>query len=123
MNYEQQDLFKIKDTIKHELYFKGSDTFSYFTLWLSATTRIGEIFSCYFMKARMGTSSFWVNDVRHEYEDGEHRINIFLNGDIQNIYRSLLLEKALFFGQISFMEAMKDYGFQIDEKLRSIYKS
>jgi hypothetical protein len=122
LNSEKPELFK-EDGVRHELYFKNYDDTTCFTLWLPITPRIGERFSCFFMDAKLGTRAFWVSDVHHDYGEGEYRVTISLKSGFPNTYRLLLMERALYFGHISFMEFLTDYDFQMDEKLKSIFQS
>lgn len=122
LNYDDPEKFKIEGNM-HEMYFKNYDNVTYFNLWLKNTPRVGERFSCHFLNAKMGTSEFYVSSVYHEFCENRHKINIALKGGFPNTYRSLLLERAVFFGHVSFMESLSDYDFQIDEKLQSLYKS
>ena len=122
LNWDKPQLFR-KDGIKHSLHFQNYDNYISLILWLKTTPREFETFSSPFLKAKMGTSSFCITSVMHEFEDCEHNIEIILKGGFSNRYRSMLLERAKFFGHIGLIETFNDYDFQIDEKLQNIYKS
>lgn len=122
LNAEKPELFK-QDGIKHDLFFKSYDMTAAFSLWLNTTPKIYERFSCFFIDAKLGCRSFWVSDIHHEYDNGEHIITVHLKGGFPNPYREFLLSKALYYGQIGFMDTHAKYDFEIDDELKSLYKA
>lgn len=121
LNDEKPELFK-QEGIRHELYFKQYDTYAALTLWLKTIPREQERFSFYFLNAKLGFSTFYVSQIHHHYEQCEHKVHVHLEGGFPNVYRSFILDKALFYRQIGFMDLYKKYDFEIDEELKSIYK-
>lgn len=121
LNTEKPELFK-QEGIKHDLFFKCYDMTTSFSLWLNTTPKIYERFSCFFMEAKLGCRSFWVSDIHHEYDTDGHTIAVSLKAGFPNYYREFLLSKALYKEEIGFMDAYLKYDFEIDSKLKSLYK-
>lgn len=65
---------------------------------------------------------FWIEDIDHEYVNGEINTTIYLEQGVRNQYREFLLERALFENEISFDEVDKASDYSIDKKLRKIYR-
>lgn len=122
LNEEKPELFK-QEGVRHELYFSNYDNRAALTVWLTTTPRTQERFSFYFMHAKMGCDAFYVAEINHHLEKSEHTVQIFLKGGFPNEYRSYVLDKALFLNQISFYDIYMKHDFQIDEELKSLYKS
>ena len=122
LNEEKPELFKQEGT-RHELYFKHYDNYAALSLWLKTTPKEHERFSFYFLNAKLGFSTFYISQIHHHYEQCEHRVHIYLEGGFPNSYRSFILDKAQFYRQISLMDIHKKYDFEIDEELKSLYKS
>ena len=68
------------------------------------------------------SSSFWVTDLQHQFDDSGHTINVGLESGIRNKYRELLIDRALFFERLGFMDVYQKNEFEIDDKLKAIYK-
>lgn len=121
LNYDNPELFK-DEGIKHELYFKGFRTSASFTLWLKCTPRVFEKVDFFFLKAKLESTSFWVKDLQHQFDESEHTINVWLESSIRNKYRELLIDRALFFDRLGFMDVYRKNEFEIDDKLKLFYK-
>lgn len=122
LNQEEPELFKEAD-IRHDIYFKYYENKASFTLWLPQTPREYEGFTFYFIKAATGTDYYWVREVRHYIENGEYRVHLTLDGEELNKYRELLVDKALFYGVLHFMDHHEKYKIEIDKMLREEYKN
>jgi hypothetical protein len=84
---------------------------------LPAIPRLYESFDFFFVKAKMGISSFWVKDVRHIIGENGTSVLINLQGGLVNVYREFALSKALFEGSLKFMDIYQKYDFEIDQQL------
>lgn len=122
LNAEKPELFK-ESGIRHDIYFKHYENKASFTLWLPQTPREYEGFTFYFIKAVMGTDYFWVREVRHYFENGDYRVHLTLDGEELNKYRELLVDKALFYGVLHFMDHHEKYKIEVDKMLREEYRN
>ncbi len=122
LNFDKPELFQAEG-IFHELHFKGFRGRVTLKLWLKAIPRLYEKVELFFLDAKIGSRVFWVKDVHHEIEDGEHTVSIMLDGGILNKYRTELLDRALFDGVLGFMDIYEGNEFEIDKQLKLFYKS
>ena len=74
------------------------------------------------MKTKVGIDRFWVKKVDHEIGD-ESIITIWLQGGTVNKYREFAVDKALFQGWIHFMDVYHKDEFELDDRIRKIYKN
>ena len=111
-------LFCLSDSVKVEFYFRHFDSHCSIKISLPVVPRLHESFEFFFIKAKIGISSFWVKDVRHIIGDNETSIAINLQGGFINVYREFAFSKALFEGAIDIMDAYRKYDFEIDQILR-----
>ena len=127
-----EDLYSLNETepelfqslgIKHELHFRHYDDRGFFTLWLPQTPKEFESFNFFFIKAKVGTSRFWVKEVRHEFENEEYKVSLTLDGQSLNKYRELLVDKGIFQGVLGFGEIYHKQNFEIDKILREWYRN
>ncbi|AJR04811.1 hypothetical protein [Siansivirga zeaxanthinifaciens] len=79
--------------------------------------RIGENISLRFLKAKIGIDFFYVQDIRHSFEENRHTIDLFLKGGLFNSYWYYRKHKAEELNEIHFQDMHKLYDFQIKEKL------
>lgn len=121
LNWDEPDLFKT-DGIHHELYFKYYDSKATLNLWLPQSPKLFERFTFHFIKAKMGTYHFWVNDVSHDIEDGKYMVHLTLSGHERNMYREWLVDRALFTGVLHFMDTYQKQPFEIDKELLEWHK-
>lgn len=117
LNELQPQLFSFSGNIMVEFYIKYFDSYSSFKTSLPVVPRLYESFNFYFVKAKVGISSFWVKDVRHILGENEATVLINLQGGLVNVYREFALSKALFEGTLSFMDIYQKYDFEIDQEL------
>ena len=75
-----------------------------------------------FVKAKIGTARFWVKKVQHEIADTTS-VAVWLQGDFLNKYREFALDKALFQGWIGYSDIYHLYSFELDDKLKQLYRS
>lgn len=121
LNENEPSLFK-GDGILHELHFSYFDNRAYMSLWLPQSPKMYERFTFYFIKARMGTHMFWIKDVDHCLSNGQYSVTLWLEGGERNIYRELLVDRALFTGVLHFMDAYNKESYEIDKILLDWYK-
>ncbi|WP_335967335.1 hypothetical protein [Galbibacter sp. PAP.153] len=79
--------------------------------------RVGENITIPFLKAKMGRDYFYVEDIRHSFEGKKHIIDVHLSPGIFNLYWNYRKHKALELGEISYMDLINLYEFQIKDKL------
>ena len=89
LNEEQPQLFYLAGNIKVEFYLKYFDSHCSFITSLPAVPRMHESIDFFFVKAKMGISSFWVNDVSHFITENETSVVVNLTGGMVNVYREL----------------------------------
>ncbi|CAM3784109.1 hypothetical protein FLGE108171_14945 [Flavobacterium gelidilacus] len=117
LNEVQPHLFSFSDNVKVELGFNYFDSYCYIKTSLPVVPRIYESFDFFFVKAKLGMTSFWVKDIRHFISEDETSVHITLKGGNVNLYREFALSKALFEGNINFMDVYRKYDFEIDQEL------
>lgn len=117
LNELQPQLFYLKGNVKVEFYIKYFDSYCSFIASLPAVPRMHESIDFFFVKAKIGISSFWVKDVRHIIGENETSVLINLQGGLVNVYREFALSKALFEGSLKFMDVYQKYDFEIDQQL------
>jgi hypothetical protein len=117
LNEEQPQLFYLAGNIKVEFYLKYFDSHCSFITSLPAVPRMHESIDFFFVKAKMGISSFWVNDVSHFITENETSVVVNLTGGMVNVYREFALSKALFEGTLKFMDIYQKHNFEIDQLL------
>lgn len=79
--------------------------------------RIGENISLRFLKAKIGIDFFYVQDIKHSFEENRHIIDLFLKGGIFNSYWYYRKYKAEELNEINFRDIYDLYDFQIKAKL------
>lgn len=117
LNELKPQLFCFSGDVQVQFQFKYFDNYGSFTTSLAVTPRIYETVDFFFIKAEIGSSSFWVKDVRHIIGEDKKYVLVILSGISLNIYREFALSKALFEGTINFMDVYHKYEFEIDEHL------
>ena len=118
LNEVDPQLFYLKGDVQVEFHFKYFDSYCSFKTTLPVLPRQYETFDFFFVKAKMGISSFWVKDVCHIIGEGETKVIISLVGGLVSVYREFALSKALFEGTLDFMDIYRKYDFEIDNDLR-----
>ena len=119
LNYDQPHLFQ-QEGIPVTLYLNHYDDSCTFHLSLPAVPRLYESFRFFFIKAKVGTTHFWVRQVDYEVSDNKKEIVIWLENGFVNKYRELAVDKAIFLEMMSSMSVYDNYQFQIDDRLRAL---
>ena len=117
LNEIEPQLFVLNGGIQVEFYFKYFDSYCQLKTTLPTLPRLNETFDFFFVKAKMGMSSFWVKDVQHFIGEDKAYIVVFLEGGLPNVYREFALSKALFEGTLDFRDVYQKYDFEIDNLL------
>jgi hypothetical protein len=117
LNELQSQLFSFSGNVTVEFYIKYFDSYCSIKTSLPTVPRLYESFDFFFVKAKMGISSFWVKDVQHIIGNNGTSVLINLQGGLVNVYREFALSKALFEGSINFMDIYQKYDFEIDQQL------
>ncbi|MBZ5859440.1 hypothetical protein [Flavihumibacter profundi] len=121
LNFENPKLFQ-STGIPVTLYFAYFDSRAEIRSSVYAVPREYEKFSFNFVKAKVGTDTFWVKRIQHSIDAEGYELCIWLSGTILNRYREILLEKALFHKRIGWMETYQKSEWEIDEELRYWFK-
>ena len=114
LNESNPELFYTESGIQVELHIRYYDSYCSFWLTLPVIPRVYESFEFFFIKAKMGWTTFWVKDVQYSIDNNKSSVILFLEGGILNKYREFAVEKALFEGQISFRDEYEKFDFEID---------
>ena len=114
----QPQLFSFSGNVNVELFFRYFDSYCSIKTSLPVVPRLYESFEFFFIKAKLGFSTFWVKDVEYVIRQNEASIVISLQGGYVNVYREFALDKALFEGAINFMDLCNKHDFEIDKILR-----
>ena len=117
LNEVKPELFYVSGDVLVEFYFKYYDSRCMFKTSLPMLPRLHETLDFFFVKAKMGMSSFWVKDVQHFIGEDKAYIVVFLEGGLPNVYREFALSKALFEGTLDFRDVYQKYDFEIDNLL------
>ncbi|WP_027383261.1 hypothetical protein [Epilithonimonas caeni] len=120
LNQKSPGLFYQEKGFNIELHFKHYDDYCIINLSIPIIPRVYERLEFYFIKAALGTNYFWVKEITHYIEENEAQVVVSLNGGLVNKYREFALEKALFYGNVNFMDVHKKFDFQIDDELRQL---
>ncbi|MEM0519649.1 hypothetical protein [Aequorivita flava] len=88
---------------------------------LNYIPRIGENIILNFLQAKVGTSYFYVEDVRHEFVEKKQIIFLMLKGGFYNSYWYYRKHKAIELREISVMDELNLYDLQIKAKLGRNY--
>ncbi|MGC4041937.1 MAG: hypothetical protein QM710_14430 [Flavobacterium sp.] len=118
LNENAPQLFYSPGEVEVEFYFKYFDSHCGFRTSLPSLPRQYESVDVFFVNAKVGTSHFWVKDVRHFIGEERTFVIIYLEGGLLNIYREFALSKALFDGSLGFMDVYQKNQFEIDDLLK-----
>jgi len=120
LNQKYPVLFYDKSGYNVELHFKHYDDYCFINLTLPHIPRVYERLEFYFIKAAVGTNYFWVKDITYYIEENKVQVVVSLQGGHLNKYREFALDKALFNGNLNFMDLHQKFDFQIDDELRHL---
>jgi len=79
--------------------------------------RIGENITVPFLRAKVGTDSFYVQDIRHQFFGSTHLIDIDLKGGYFNSYYYFRKHEGMEKGEIGFGIGHKYYEWEVKEML------
>jgi hypothetical protein len=113
--YDYNFDFSKTELIINVEYFKRYATFN--CKPLRYLPKIGENLTLHFLRAKVGTDYFYVQDIRHQFEADKHIIDLYLKGGIYNSYWYYRKHKAIELGEIGFGADYNLYDFQIKEQL------
>jgi hypothetical protein len=120
LNDEQPALFQQKG-IAVQLILNNGDNCCSFHSSLAVLPREFERVNFYFVKAKVGTDRFWVRRVEHELTETGIALTLWLDGGQLNRYREYALDKALFHGQLGFMDVYRKTDDEVNEQLRKLF--
>lgn len=121
LNNERPELFQ-QEGIKITLKLRHHDSCCFFCLSLPVIPREFENFHFYFAKGKTGVSSYWVEQVTYLMEENKLEILISLQVATLNKYCEFIIDKALFQGKIGFGDVLRENSFDLDRKLKNIYR-
>ncbi len=84
---------------------------------ISHLPRIGDNISLSFVKAKVGTDYFYVDDIRHYFEENSQSIHIFLKGGIFNQYWHNRLHEAMEKRELPFKDFYDLNDYELKQKL------
>lgn len=119
LNYENPELFKLGEGHRYYMHFKVDYHASAdFTIYLSNPLSYGEAFEWQFIKAKVGTYYFYVEDITHVYAGGTITTQVTLHSGWFNSYRQHLIDKLDFLKLIDFHEKHYLPSHKLDEILK-----
>lgn len=122
LNSEKPELFQ-ENQIKVCMIIQHFDNLCFFYLFLPVLPREYETISIPFLRAKLGTSTFWVKQVEYEVDKNKISINLTLDGASLNKYRELSIDKALFQEKIGIMDLYYKHSFELDSILNKLYRN
>lgn len=121
LNRNKPELFKNSGN-RYELFFSSGNYKSCsFTLWLDKNFNRNDYFNFYFIKAKINNYLFWVEQVNHEYVNGELSSYIYLSPDKPNLYFELIRDQAYFYNLISIFDRFQMTDDQLKQELIKIF--
>ncbi|WP_417873984.1 hypothetical protein [Xanthomarina gelatinilytica] len=79
--------------------------------------KIGENITLHFLRAKVGTDYFYVQDIRHSFIENKQIIDLYLKSGYYNSYWYYRKHKALEEGEIGIGEQYDLYEYQMKERL------
>lgn len=119
LNYEQPSLFDNGNPHQYRLSFRY-DNYQYrnFNIWLSNELNLFDRFYFNFIKGKVNYMYFCVDNIYYIHKHGKSVREVSMSSGNSNLYRKLLLDKALFMHEIYDYEEYNLRRSEIDEKLR-----
>jgi len=105
------------------LYINYLGCFTYFNIGLNTIPKQNEQFIFSFVNPKVGSSRFWVKNVRHEIFNGKQIVYIELTYERPNLYLQLLKEKAFLNNELHWKEYYGELDLDTKERLISKNKS
>jgi len=84
---------------------------------LTYLPKIGEHIIFSFLKAKVGTNYFYVEDIKHHFEDSKQIIILFLKGGFYNKYWHYRKHKAIELGEIGYREISELHDYELKRRL------
>ena len=122
LNEYRPELFKGQG-VDVTLYLSNYDDSWSFVLSMPVLPREYETVSFDFIKAKMGTSYFYVKKIQHSINEGATEIYVWLEGGFVNRYRDFAYDKARFQQKIGIFDEIHMHPLEVDDFLRKEYKS
>jgi hypothetical protein len=116
LNFDKPQLFT-NNKITAMFYCRYFDSSATVHLGIDVMPREFETFSFFFIKAKVGTGSFWVSRVEYEVYENSVQPAVWLEGGILNRYREMAVEEGIFKGWFHFMDRWDKNSNEIDEIL------
>ncbi|MEX2350242.1 MAG: hypothetical protein WD554_05130, partial [Flavobacteriaceae bacterium] len=114
-NYEYTFDFNKVEIFFHVDYFKNYGTVKCSNL--QHLPKIGENITLAFLKAKVGTDYFFVEDIRHQFEENKQTIFVHLKGGIYNSYWYYRKHKAFELGEIGIGEKYELNEYELKRRL------
>ncbi|MEI6487726.1 MAG: hypothetical protein WCP52_02120 [Bacteroidota bacterium] len=124
LNNKHPELFVRQGQMKCYFGFKYFESSHTFILGMDYLPRIEEHFTFNFINPILGNSSFYVQQVWHDYEHSGHSVIFTMVPRLPYKYMALLKEKAYLNRDISFHEFYDfERNSELEEKLLKLYKT
>lgn len=117
LNQVEPEKFIKAGQIKCYLSFEYLGNYASFNIGLNVIPRFNECFDFYFIKPKIGCSSYYVQRIDHSIENSDQVIQVILKSGFPNLYFELLKEKAYLFHDISIHEYFSGTTYDLEKKL------
>ena len=119
LNSQKPELFRNENQYHYILSFNyHTYRFNNFHIWLPVPLNRFDKIEFGFASCLVNNFNFWVKEIAHTHEYGKDSVFVELDGRFPNLYRDILLDKAEFLKDFSFLERFELPSFQLDDKLR-----
>jgi hypothetical protein len=119
--FDNPDMMTIEKA-SYWIYGEGYKGHFGFSCRLPVTPRVGEKLDLPFVRALVGTTSFYVSRIDHEIEGNEQLINITLKQGSYNRYFNFALDRALLENRISISQYFQLPNFELEKIIHHWYK-
>lgn len=118
LDYEENGIDFSINEVEYIFTLRYFDKYASFKLdHLPVMPRVGEEINIPFLKAKVGTRSFYVDSIDYYIDDTKQTINISLRSGMYNRFLKLKKDEALLTGKISFDDYFAPMDYDIREKL------
>jgi len=118
LDYEENGIDFSINEVEYIFTLRYFDNYASFKLdHLPVMPRVGEEINIPFLKAKVGTRSYYVDRIDYYLDDTKQTINISLRSGMYNHYWKLKKDEALLTGKISFDDYFAPMDYDLKEKL------
>lgn len=114
---EKYDLFYMNE-IEYRFSIKSYDNYAFFTIkTLNEIPRVGETIEIPFFNAKLQSTLFYVERVKHEFQDGKQIIYIFLKNGLYNLFWHYRKDEAELKREVSIHDLIHLPEYTLQKKL------